>query len=315
MATFTWPTWSRHAGRIVAFDCIEFNPEMRWIDVMSDLAFTLMDLRHRGRAEFARVLLESYLTDCGDWDGVALLPFYQCYRAMVRAKVAAFRAGGTGDDVQAHGRATRDCLDHLLLAESFTQPGRARLLITCGASGSGKSHISGRLVMAGEWLRLRSDVERKRIAGLAPLAASASALHAGLYAEALTTQVYARLAGLAEGLLRGGFAVIVDATFLRREQREQFRRLATQLHVPFTILSITARRAELERRIIARAARGDDASEANLRVLDAQLRDADPIEGDEASATVQVDSHAPCDVAALAARIETQQAAAPAPAC
>ncbi len=303
----------RHGGRIVAFDCIEFNPEMRWIDVANDLAFTLMDLRHRGHAEFARLLLDTYLSQCGDWAGVPLLPFYLCYRAMVRAKVAAIRAHASADNRREHDKALQDCLAHLRLAESFTHPGKPRLIITSGASGSGKSRLSAGLVQASDWLRLRSDVERKRMAGLAPLAASGSAPQQGLYSSATTTQVYARLEMLADTLLRAGSAVVVDATFLKRAQRQRFAELAARLRVPFTLLAIHAGRAELERRIVARAACGNDASEADLRILAAQLESAEPVEGVEVSATLFVDTSLPCDTAELAARIEGCTTALPAP--
>ena len=301
----------RHGGRIVAFDCIEFNPEMRWIDVVNDLAFTLMDLRHLGHAEFARVLLDGYLSLCGDWEGVALLPFYLCYRAMVRAKVAAIRADGSADNRREHDKALQDCLGHISLAESFTQPGQPRLIITSGVSGSGKSRLSAGLVQQRDWLRLRSDVERKRMAGLAPLAASGAAPQQGLYSAATTTQVYARLEMLADALLRTGIAVVVDATFLKRAQRQRFAKLAAGLQVPFTLLAIHAGRAELERRITARAACANDASEADLGILAAQLESAEPVAGDEVSATLVVDTSLPCDTAELAARIEACASALP----
>ena len=97
----------RQDGRIVAFDCIEFNPEMRWIDVINDIAFTLMDLRHRGRPDLARRVQDLYLENTGDWDGVVLLPFYLTYRAMVRAKVAAIRASDAAPETETHRAAMR----------------------------------------------------------------------------------------------------------------------------------------------------------------------------------------------------------------
>lgn len=301
----------RHGGRIVAFDCIEFNPEMRWIDVANDLAFTLMDLRHRGHAEFARLLLDVYLSQRGDWAGVPLLPFYLCYRAMVRAKVAAIRAHASIDKKRQHDEALQDCMAHLWLAESFTQPGKPRLVITSGLSGSGKSHWSGLLLRARDWLRLRSDVERKRLAGLAPMQASGAALNQGLYAPAATAGVYASLATVAGTLLGAGFAVIVDATFLKRAQRKPFRELALRLGVPFTILALTASSTELRGRLETRLARGNDASEANHAILASQVATVEPFDSDEATCVLALDTQSPPDLAKLLEQIEAPPSASP----
>jgi len=296
----------RHDGRIVAFDCIEFNPEMRWIDVINDLAFALMDLRHRGRADLARLLQDAYLQHGGDWEGVALLPFYLVYRALVRAKVAALRAGDAAGDAPARRAALDDCGAHVVLADAIARPGRAHLIITAGLSGAGKTHVSGALIAARDWVRLRADVERKRLAGLKPHQRSHAALAQGLYSAAATERVYAHLGALAEGLLAAGNGVIVDATCMKRAQREAFRRLAARCGVPFTILHCSAGRAEMERRIVARNARGDDASEADSAVLAAQIAGAETIAADETDDVLAVDTCRPLSVAALAAAIEAR---------
>lgn len=294
----------RQDGRIVAFDCIEFNPEMRWIDVINDIAFTLMDLRHRDRPDLARRVQDLYLENTGDWDGVVLLPFYLTYRAMVRAKVAAIRASGAAPGTQAHRAAMRDCHAHLQLACGFTRPGRGRLVITCGVSGSGKSHVTGGIIKIRDWIRLRADVERKRLAGLAPLEKSHSDPQQGLYTPATTARVYAHLAALAERLIASGMTVIVDATFLRRAQRRVFGDLAARLQVPFHILHLDAGRAELERRIALRNARGSDASEADGAVLAMQIAVAEAVAADETPHLLHLESDAGPDVAAVVAWIE-----------
>ena len=103
-------------GRVVPFDCLEFNPQLRWIDVLSDLAFAVMDLVHRGRADFARRLLDRYLAASGDYAGLRVLAFYEVYRALVRAKVAAIRAGQES--------ATPPEIERLRRAERFRGAGR-----------------------------------------------------------------------------------------------------------------------------------------------------------------------------------------------
>lgn len=301
----------RHGGRIVAFDCIEFNPALRWIDVASDLAFTLMDLRHRGRPDFARVALNAYLEYSADWDCATLLPFYLVYRAMVRAKVAAIRAGEHGVTADARAAALADMGAHLELAAGFTRPARTHLVITCGLSGSGKSHIAARLVELRDHVWLRADVERKRMAGIGALERSGAALDQGMYSPANTARVYAHLAGVAESLLAGGNSVVVDATCLKRSQRDLFRQVAVRLGVQLVILAVGADRAELARRITARAALGNDASEATHAVLDAQIASAEPLGADEMACALQVDTGLPFDVDALAARIQSLTPDAP----
>ncbi|WP_255347516.1 AAA family ATPase [Synechococcus sp. GFB01] len=143
-----------HRGRIEAFDCLEFNPALRWIDVISDLAFLVMDLQQRGHPEFATLLLNRWLELSGDYAGLRLWCWYSVYRALVRAKVAAL--GDQPDAVRAY-------VDRALAVSSA----RPRVLLLChGLSGSGKSHHSAGLLAPLGAIRLRSDVERKRLFGL-----------------------------------------------------------------------------------------------------------------------------------------------------
>ena len=300
----------RHGGRIVAFDCIEFNPALRRIDVFSDLAFTLMDLHHRGRPDFARLALDTYLERTGDWEGTLLLPFFLAYRAMVRVKVAAIRASEPDVPEDARQAALADCRAHVRLAAGFTHKEAPRLIITNGLSGSGKSHVAAALIEARNWVRVRADVECKRLAGPAPMGRSGAALHQDMYSTPFTAKVYAHLETLAQRLLGAGLSVVVDATFLRCHQREQFRSLAARCNVPFVILAVKADPAEMMRRIQTRNASGDDASEATLPVLEAQTASAEALDAREACHAVQVDTSIPLDAQALASRVETHTVSA-----
>jgi len=305
----------RHAGRILAFDCIEFNPQLRWIDVINDLAFTLMDLRHRDRPDFARVALNAYLEHGGDYRGHALLPFFLVYRALVRAKVAAIRACQAGVAATDRQLSLADCDAHLDLAIACTRPCRPLLIITHGVSGSGKSHCSSGLIEVRDWVRLRSDVERKRLAGLRPLDASTPADKQSLYTAVATTRVYAHLAEMAAGLLASGTSVIVDAAFLERRQRDDFRALALRLGAGFAILATRADHPELVRRIEARARAGIDASEATVEVLDWQIRMQQPIGTEEQQFAVHMAPSFRFDAAAIAGALEAVAGVAQASAC
>ena len=128
-------------------------------------------------------------------------------------------------------------------------------------------------------IRLRSDVERKRLAGLDACARGGEAL--GLYSEAFGQRTYQHLAELAEGLLRAGWSVVVDAAFLQRWERDLFRALAQRLGADFGIVDIQADPDVLKARVRQRQAEGRDASDADLRVLEQQLATAQPLDADE----------------------------------
>jgi len=273
--------------QLLVFDCLEFNPELRWIDIQSEIAFCYMDLMQRGRPDFAWLFLNVWLEHTGDHAGLALLRYYAVYRALVRAKVAVLRAGQTtGPD---HDAALVEVRTLLQLATALTRPLPLRLDITHGFSGSGKTTVTQTLMQTPGAIRLRSDVERKRLAGLDALARSGSDVGQQLYAAAATHRVYGHLARLAGDLLDSGWPVIVDATCLARWQRELLREQAQSRSVAFCILDFQVAVATLRERIVRRACAGNDASEANLDVLRYQLDTADALAADEQADRVRFD--------------------------
>ena len=277
-------------GRVQVFDGIEFNPDLRWIDIQSEVAFLVMDLAARGRPDYGARFLNGWLQVTGDYAGLMLQPWYQVYRAMVRAKVARIRAGQPGLPAALGAAAQADFRAHLRLASALRRPGRPVLLVTHGFSGSGKTTATQALVEALGAVRLRSDVERKRLCGLAAGQASGSGLGAGIYGEDMGHATYAELQRLARLVLGAGYPVIVDATFLRRQQRDEFRGLAQELDLPFLILDCCADGDELRRRVALRAAAGDDVSEATLEVLEHQLATAEELEAGEKAFVLAMDT-------------------------
>ncbi len=280
-----------HLGNLVLlgaeprlFDAIEFNPALRWIDVVADAAFLVMDLEAHGRADLANRFLDAWLARTGDYAALALLPWYQCYRAMVRAKVAAIRLEQLAGARRA--LALDECRGYLALAARYTRPRRAALWVASGPSGAGKTSQSQPLVEARGAIRLRSDVERKRLAGLAAEAESGSGLGAGLYTSEASRRTYARLAELARTVIAAGRPALIDATCLARGQRDAFRALARELGAPCVVLAFEAPPEVLRARVRERAARGGDASEADLAVLEAQLATREPPGPDEAADTL-----------------------------
>ncbi|MBT9554326.1 MAG: AAA family ATPase [Hydrogenophaga sp.] len=275
---------------VLPFDAIEFNDALRWIDVASDMAFAWMDLLSHGRPGLANTLLSAWIDDSGDVSAPTVWAFFASYRAGVRAKVAAIRLGqlgGAGPDAEVSPEATASLAEarrYLALARDIAHPPAPRLLITHGLSGSGKTWASSRWLAAetsGRAIRLRSDVERKRLHGLSALAPSGSGLNTGLYSPQAHGDTYASLLSRARLLLADGWTVLVDAAFLRAAERADFAALAQSAGVPFHILTCEAPVAVLRQRIAERQARGADASEATVAVLEQQLGWLEPLSADE----------------------------------
>jgi len=285
----------RWRGQVHAFDCIEFDPALRWIDVLSDVAFLMMDLAYRGRRDLAYAFLNRYLEVTGDYAGVRVLRYYRVYRALVRAKIAAIRratrsagvANGNGASVRAH----------LALAQAWTQPPSPALVLMHGFSGSGKTRLGDALATGLPAVRLRSDLERRR-----------QSATAGRYGAAGRDATYARLLELAEAVLAGGENAVIDATFLSRGQRERFAALAARLGVPRLIVDCVAPRRVLERRIVRRARAGADASEADLAVLAGQIESAEPLTPAERAGALELDTSRPVDATALARVVRSRVA-------
>ncbi|NNM60597.1 MAG: AAA family ATPase [Steroidobacteraceae bacterium] len=291
----------RWRGRLTPFDCLEFDAALRWIDVMSDVAFLVMDLHGRNRTDLAAIFLSEYLTQTGDYGGIALLPFYAVHRALVRAMVDALAAEAEpGRRANADSRAAA----RVLAADGFMRPPKPILIAMHGPSGSGKSWLSERLVGPVGAVRIRSDVERHRLYG-----ASADR-HAGR-ADART---YARLRECATACLEGSMPTIIDATCLRRADRDRLRDLAASMRVPLLFLSCTAEHATLARRVGQRRLEGADASDANLRVLVAQLAGMEPFATEERAQLVEISTSDPQALAKALAAVSSRRSLEQAPA-
>lgn len=284
-------TWIN--GAVTLFDCIEFNPNLRWIDVMSDAAFVIMDLHDRGRSDLAQRFLNSYLEQSGDFDGLRVLNYYLVYRAMVRAKVACIRGCQEGLDEEHQRHAWEQARTYLELASRFTRSTRPCLIITHGYSGSGKTTATQYLLEHSSAIRVRSDVERKRLFGLAPHERSQSGLNAGIYSADAHNQTYRRLEQVAREILQAGYPAIVDAAFLKQAERREFQAMADELKVPFVILHLQADNTTLRQRISGRQEQGKDASEATLQVLERQFQNSEGLAPEEIASTWVLDTEHP----------------------
>ncbi len=296
-------------GEPVLFDALEFNEALRQTDTIGDLAFTFMDLQAHGLPRLAWRFIGAALEACGDQAALPLLAWWAVYRAAVRAKVALLGAAALGDAAaqQAARAASRRYLDVALrLAGLVGEQARPRLVLMFGLSGAGKSRVAGLLVerLAAEFLawggalRLRSDVERKRLFALPPTARGAP----GLYSQASNRRTYDRLQQLAEVVLQAGVSVVVDAASLHRRERDAMRALAARHQAWFTLLVCDAPLPVLQARVEQRLRQGADASDASIEVLAWQQRIAEWPASDEAANCVRLDTDVP--ESELAARVQ-----------
>lgn len=271
--------------RIVAFDCLEFDEALSAIDMWADVAFLYMDLAVRGRTDLAYAFVDGYLDTGGDYGGACQLPLFAGYRAMVRAKVHMLRYLQTQE-----AASMAEVERYVRWAAALGEREYGSILLTHGLSGSGKSFWSGQIVSALGCVRLRSDILRKKRAGLSSRARSDSELSDGIYSAEQSEATYEELAHLAVVLAQAGESVIIDAASLQEAQRRIVFEQTSNSGIDCRLVSFTAPPEVLRERILDRARIGDDPSEADVEVLDWQLAHADALRADENAVVFNTES-------------------------
>jgi uncharacterized protein len=262
----------RLAGRPVLFDALEFDPRLATTDVLYDLAFLLMDMEHRHLRDAANRLFNRYLAlsvdpgDAGPLKGLAALPLFLSARAAIRAHTEAAAADALP---KASARAGRvEAKSYLRLADRLLTSSKPVLIAIGGLSGSGKTTLAHALApslgSAPGALVLRSDIVRKRLAGVDPLAR----LPPSVYEPDCTRAVYDALYRSAAVALGAGHSVIADAVFANPDERRAIAAVARRAGAPFVGLWLDAPEAILAARLNGRK---NDASDATVRVLRHQL--------------------------------------------
>jgi uncharacterized protein len=271
-------------GQVRLFDCIEFNPAFRFVDVLEDLAFTVMDCDAQGRADLGTVLLNSYLEQTGDWAGVALLPLYLSRQAYVRAKVTSFRLDDPQLSPELRSPIQAKAAHYYKLAWQYTQPQQGQIILMCGLSGSGKSTIAHQLSQQmTRAIHIRSDALRKHL-GNVPLQQRGEA---ALYSPAMTQNTYDRLLSLGIELARLGHRVILDAKYDRSALRAPVLAAAQAANLPAHILVCQAPLAVLRDRLRHRSG---DVSDATVEILERQWAMAEPLSAIEQNQASYLDS-------------------------
>jgi aminoglycoside phosphotransferase family enzyme/predicted kinase len=267
----------------VPFDALEFNERLRWCDVASDAAFVAMDLLHHGLPRLAWRFLTGYFERTGDYGALPLLRYYMVYRALVRAKVAALRAAQPWGAPRGASPVRPGCvpgvLEYLATASAIARRGSPLLVVMQGFSGSGKTTVSERLAEALGGIRLRSDVERKRL-GLGHNAAA-------------NARLYTHLARMAQDSLAAGWTTLIDAAFLERKRRDQFRDVARDAGAAFEIVRCDCPADVLRARVDRRQREEHDASDADVAVLDWQIAHAEPLAPEERLHSMSIDTTHP----------------------
>ena len=248
---------------------------------MSEVAFLAMDLIDRGAPgshgsssaliSRRRAFIPACQSCASTW----------CIARSCAPRFISSAPGSRRRRLQRRRGSCRPARGYMALAEQCSHRGQPRLLLMHGFSASGKSTVAQELVQTCGAIRVRADVERKRLHGIPALGRSASAVGSGLYGQDSTDATYTRLADAARTIVQAGYTAVVDAAFLHRAQRAQLREVAAALHVPVTVIDVQAPQAVLRARIATRAAHATDPSEATVEVVEHQIETAEPVTEDE----------------------------------
>ncbi|MHB8348259.1 MAG: bifunctional aminoglycoside phosphotransferase/ATP-binding protein [Acidiferrobacterales bacterium] len=270
-----------YGDTVVIFDCIEFSQKFRAGDVIADIAFLTMDLDARDLPHLGNCFLNEYLQRTDDYAGLSILDFYQSYRACVRGKIASFQIN-SGDSEAKQIAAAGEASRYFDLAEQYSHRRSGGLLITCGPSASGKTTVAHHTAEAVGAITVRADAVRKHLAGIQLEHHQTAPYGQGIYNSEMTRRTYRALLEDARVIINTGRWAILDATYLRREQRLQAIVFARALGTAFGIIYCSTPPNELARRLEQRMRAQQDISDATHALLQQQLHDFETPQRDEA---------------------------------
>lgn len=285
------------------FDCIEFNESFRWRDVICDTTFLVMDLYEHKHQDYAMRFLNTYLTYTGDYAGLMLMPYYFAYFCMVRAKIQLFSIQDS-DSEETKAKYFEKFYNYMQLALNYIKRKPPFMVLMHGFSGSGKSTVANYIAQKFAAVVVRSDVERKRLFDLKPDEDSHSTINGKLYLPEVTMRTYQQLELIATRVIEAKYPVIIDATFLQATYRDMFLALAKHLNIPVMIVKCEAPETILFTRV---ANEGDENaryfSEANVKILEMQLKSAESLSEKEMPLVISVNTQDMTEINAIDEKI------------
>lgn len=267
---------------LVIFDCIEFNAAFRYRDVAAEVAFLAMDLDYRGHPELASLFVRRYSEVSGDAEVPLVTPLFQAHRAYIRGKVDSLKSAEPEVGEVEQRAAADSARRHFDLAYRYTWRRTCCLLVIVGLSGSGKSTLARELHRRTGFAHFNSDVIRKRLAGIPSTSRVGARDDAGLYGAEHSARTYQEMLAAAAGEVKAGRGAIVDATFLRRHDRDAARAVASAVDTPVLFVECEVSLDEAVRRLRLRVDAGGDPSDADEGIYRRQRTAYEPFAADEA---------------------------------
>jgi hypothetical protein len=270
---------------IQIFDCIEFNPRLRHCDLASEIAFLSMDIEMRGGKDLLDPFVRRYRELIDDPEGSELLPFWKCYRALVRAKVYALRGAGGSDLARRY---------FYYAARMVWQRLGPFIVMVSGLTGSGKSTLARGLSERTGMALLQSDMIRKELGGRT--GRQPAPYSEGIYSPTMTARTYTTMARRAARLIADGKGVIVDATFVRRAHREKILRLAEKQGIALFMIHCSVDDETAQKRLAQRQAEGKDLSDGRWEIYLKQRDAFEEVAEVPAEARLELNTDAPVEL-------------------
>ncbi|MGL5925808.1 AAA family ATPase [Chroococcidiopsis sp.] len=274
--------------KILLFDCIEFNEPFRFVDVMYDVAFAVMDFEARGRKDLGNIFLNTYLEQTGDWDGLQVYPLYLSRQAYVRAKVNSFLLDDPGVPASVKEESAKTAANYYRQAWEYTKPRQGKLILMSGLSGAGKSTVAKQLARQLGAIHVRSDAVRKHLAGIALEQRGGDEIYTAEWHQ----KTYQRLLDLGVLLADEGFTVILDAKYDRTALRQEAIAQAESRQIPLQIFHCTAPVEVLRQRLQQRTG---DIADATVDLLESQQATAEPFTDTEKPYVTTIDTTQPVE--------------------
>jgi uncharacterized protein len=248
-------------------DCVEFDDELRYGDVLADVCFLAMDLERLGASDLGARFIQWYRELSAETYPATLAHHYVAFRAHIRSMVACLRAA-QGDETAAAEASLllRIACDHL-------EQGQVALVLVGGLPGTGKSTLAAGLADRFDWSVLRSDEIRKDLAGVAHTERAAAGYREGFYGPEATAATYRELLERARRLLELGEPVVLDASWTDARYREAAEAVARETCSELVELECTAPTEIAAERLRSRGAA--DVSDATPEVATAMATTAD----------------------------------------